>query len=447
MDVADLVGLGPTALAPLLSERQVSARELAVATLSAVERADAQVNAVVDLLADEAFDAADEADRRLAAGERAPLLGVPIAVKNDLDVAGRVSRHGSLAATRPAPVDGPLVRRLKEVGAVPVASTTLPELAIFGFTESRATGITRNPHALDHTPGGSSGGSAALVAAGALGLATAADGAGSIRIPAACCGLVGFKPTLGPIPDSGSWLGLSTQGCVTRTVADTARYLDAVGMSGLVDATGADPVPLRIGLATNGATIGRAPSLHGDVRQAVAHVGSLLSDAGHDVCEVTVPYDRDSRAFIARYLGGVAEVAGSLDAPDRLEPRTKRIVRMGRAFGPRAIEWSRRAGDRFGATVHDRLGVDVLLTPVMSGRVIKVGHFDGKGALRTLVSMNGVYPYTAQWNHANVPAVSVPVGATRKGLPLAAQLIGRRGDDARLMSLTAQVERLLTVGA
>ena len=445
MDAAQLVGAGPVRVREHLRAGDVTARELTVATLAAVERENVRLNAVVELLSDEAFDAADEADARRARGEDGPLLGVPVAIKNDLDVAGHLTGLGSLAVTRPAPYDSALVDALRRAGAVPVATTTLPEVAIYGFTESAATGVTRNPHALDHTPGGSSGGSAALVASGAVGLATASDGAGSIRIPAACCGLVGFKPTHGTMPSSGGWLGLSTQGCVARTVADSATFLDALGSfgTGLVAAASSEPTPLRIGVSTSASAATRPDRLDPDVLASLRRAEELLRSAGHDVVPVKVPYGLDAKALTVRYLAGIREVARSVDDPEALEARTKGIARLGRPFGRRSIAWSRRAGERWGGRVHDDLGVDVLLTPVMSGPALPVGEFAKRGPLRTVLSMNAFYPYTAQWNHAATPAVSMPVGVTaQEGLPLAVQLVARRGDDARLMGLAGQLERL-----
>lgn len=447
MDVVDLVGKGPATLVPLLRDRTVSSRELTIATLDAIEREDARVNAVVELLADEAFDASTEADARIARGEEGPLLGVPMALKNDLDVTGRVTGLGSRAVSRVATQDGALVEALLDSGAVPVATTTLPELAIYGFTESAARGITRNPHHLDHSSGGSSGGSAALVASGAIGVATASDGAGSIRIPAASCGLVGFKTTHGYLPGSGGWHGLSTQGCVTPTVRDTAVYLDAVGRGApgaLAHAASTTPRPLRIGVSTSRSAATKAEPLHRDVKAALDHVASLLSDAGHQVVPVKIPYGLDAKALTVRYLAGIAEAARGVDDASLLEPRTQQVARLGRAFGGSSVAWAQRAGLRFGATVHDRLGVDVLLTPVMTGPALPVGRFAGKGGLRTVLGMNAFYPYTAQWNHAGTPAVSLPVGLSRKkGLPLAVQLVARREQDPLLMSVASQVESLL----
>ncbi|WP_375000390.1 amidase family protein [Aeromicrobium sp. CTD01-1L150] len=442
VDVETLVGAGPVAQVQAMDDGVVTSRQLTIATLAAVEREDARLNAVVEILTDEAFDAAAEADERRARGERSPLLGVPTAIKNDADVAGHVTGLGSRAMWTPTPHDGELVSALRRAGAVPMATTTLPELAIFGFTESLAHGITRNPHHLDHTPGGSSGGSAALVAAGAVGVATASDGAGSVRIPAACCGLVGFKPTHGTMPGSGGWYGLSTQGALARKVVDAALYLDALGTfsTSLVEASAEEPSPLRIGVTTSASAALRADRLDPPVKAALAHAADLLAGHGHEVRPVKVPYGRDAKALTVRYLAGIRAKGELVEDPTLLESRTRRIMRLGRPFGPRSIERARAAGERWGDRVLDDLGVDVLLSPVMSSAALEVGSFSRRGGLRTLLSMNAFYPYTAQWNHAGLPAVSMPMGADGP-LPLAVQLVGRRHDDATLISLAAQLEQ------
>jgi amidase len=387
--------------------------------------------------------AADDADRRRAAGEDGPLLGIPVVVKDDLDVEGVVTGLGSRAATTVAQKDAELVAAMRAAGMVVVAKSTLPELAIFGFTESAATGVTRNPHAPDRTPGGSSGGSAALVAAGAVGIATASDGAGSIRIPAACCGLVGFKPTQGTVPSSGGWHDLSTQGCVAARVVDSALFLDAFGTfsSSLVGAAGTEPPRVRIGLSTSTSAATRAAPLDPEVRAALASAAETLRAAGHTVTEVDVPYGIAAKALTVRYLTGIRDAADATDHPDRLERRTKAIVRLGRPFGHRAVAWARRKGWEWGERVHDDLGVDVLLTPVMSSTAVAAGRWKDAGGLATVLGMNAFYPYTAQWNHAGVPAVSMPAGTAADGLPLAVQLVGRRHEDALLMMLAGQLER------
>ncbi len=449
MSLDAVVAAGAAHQSALLTSGEVGSRELTEATLAAIDRENPRINAVVEVLRDEALAAADEADRRRAAGDAGPLTGVPIALKNDLDVAGHVTTLGSRAVTRAATSDGALVQVLRRLGAVPVATTTLPELMIVGFTQPAITGVTRNPIDPSRTSGGSSGGSAALVAAGAVGIATASDGAGSIRIPAASCGLVGFKPTNGTVPGSGGWCGLSTQGCVTPTVADTALFLDHVGtFSGsLVEAAAsADPGRLRIGLTRSAAAATRAEKLDPEVDAALERAASTLRAAGHTVVEVDVRYGLRAKSATLRYLGGIAESVDRLDDPSLLEPRTRGIVRLGKPVGQRAVDWARRAGERFATEVHRDLGVDVILSPVMSSTALPVGRWDELGALRLVLAMNAFYPYTVQWNHAGVPAVSVPAGLASDGLPLAVQLVGQRDDDVRLMALTAQLEGLTRGG-
>ena len=449
MSLDAVVAAGAAHQSALLTSGEIGSRELTEATLAAIDRENPRINAVVEVLRDEALAAADEADRRRASGEAGPLTGVPIALKNDLDVAGHVTTLGSRAVTRAATEDGELVVALRRLGAVPVATTTLPELMIVGFTQPEITGITRNPVDPGRTSGGSSGGSAALVAAGAVGIATASDGAGSIRIPAASCGLVGFKPTNGTVPGSGGWCGLSTQGCVTPTVADTALYLDQIGtFSGSLTEAAALAAPgfLRIGLTRSAAAATRAEKLDPEVDAALERAAGVLSAAGHTVVEIDVPYGLRAKAATLRYLGGIAESVDRLDDPSLLEPRTRGIVRLGSPVGKRAVEWARRAGERFATEVHRDLGVDVILSPVMTSTALPVGRWDELGALRLILAMNAFYPYTVQWNHAGVPAVSVPAGLAADGLPLAVQLIGQRHDDVRLMALTAQLAGLTRGG-
>lgn len=444
MDVDELVAAGATQQVVAMRSGALTSRDLTVATLAAVERENARLNAVVELLTDEAFDAAADADRRRADGDDGPLLGVPIVIKNDLDIAGHVTAHGTRAYSRPATANADLIDLILDAGMVPLATTTLPELAAFGFTESDTYGITRNPHDLDRSPGGSSGGSAALVGSGAVSAATASDGVGSVRIPAASCGLVGFKPTHGTMPSSGGWHGLSTQCGLAQRVTDAALYLQTMGSfdSDLSAAASHDPTPLRIGVSTSASAATRALPLDPHVREVLDATASALDQAGHDVREVSIPYGLDAKRLTVRFLAGIRDMAVASDDPALLDKRTRQIARLGRPFGAGSIAKSRDAGERWGAAIHDGLDVDIFLTPVMSGPALPVGHFDGRGAIRTAVGMNAFYPYTAQWNHAGAPAVSMPAGRTPEGLPLAVQLIARRGDDATLMSLAGWLERL-----
>lgn len=438
----DVVSAGPIAQLALMRAGEMSSRELTEATLQALERENPALNAVVEMLTDEALSQADEADRRRAKGEDGPLLGVPIAVKNEHDIAGHVTAQGSRAITRVASADADIVTLFRRQGMPMVATTTLPELAICGFTESEAFGVTRNPHDHDRTPGGSSGGSAALVAAGAVGLATASDGAGSIRIPAACCGLPGFKPTNGTMPSSGGWHDMSTQGCLTQRLQDAALYLDTFGdfRSSLSDAASRQPRHLRIGVTLAGAAAVKMGPIEPAVRSAVHRTADVLANLGHDVRDVQLSYGAAPKALTVRYLAGIAQSAREVDTPALLQRDTRGMVTLGRAFPAPAVAMAQRLGRQWGDEIHQKLDVDVLLTPVMTDVAPEVGRFAGKSGLGTILAMNAFYPYTAQWNHAGVPAVSLPAGTDDGGRPLAVQLIGQRGADAELMSLAAQIE-------
>ena len=441
----DIVAAGPIAQAAALRSGKISSRELTEATLTALERENQRLNAVVEMLADEALTQADDADRRRAQGEAGPLLGVPIAVKNEHDIAGHVTAQGSRAVTRVADADAEIVQKFRAAGMPMVATTTLPELAAFGFTESDAYGVTHNPRDLERTPGGSSGGSAALVAAGAVGIATASDGAGSIRIPAACCGIPGFKPTQGRMPSSGGWYDMSTQGCLTQRLADAALFLDAFGDFGgeLQSAAAQPPGRLRIGVTTVGAAATRMAPIDPVVHEGVRRAADTLAELGHDVREVDLKYGVAAKALTARYLAGIRQSATEVDDPMLLQRNTRGMAAIGRAFPPAVIRAATRAGQRWGATVHEELSIDVLLTPVMTGVAPEIGRFGGRNGLQTLLAMNAYYPYTAQWNHAGLPAVSLPAGADDGGRPVAVQLIGQRRADAVLMALAAQAESAL----
>ena len=441
----NIVAAGPIAQAAAMRAGEISSRELTEATLQALERDNPRLNAVVEMLAGEALAQADDADRRRAQGEDTPLLGVPIAVKNEHDIVGHLTAQGSRAITRVASADSEIVQMFRAAGMPMVATTTLPELAAFGFTESDAYGVTHNPRDLERTPGGSSGGSAALVAAGAVGIATASDGAGSIRIPAACCGVPGFKPTQGRMPSSGGWYDLSTQGCLTQRLVDAAFFLDTFGDFGgeLQPATAQPPGQLRIGVTMAGAAATRMapidPAVHGGVRRAADALAAL----GHDVQDVDLKYGAAAKALTARYLGGIRQSASEVDEPKMLQRNTRGMAALGRAFPPPVIRAATRAGHRWGDSVHDQLHVDVLLTPVMTGVAPEIGRFAGRNGLQTVLAMNAFYPFTAQWNHAGLPAVSLPAGMDDGGRPLAVQLIGRRRGDATLMALAAQTESVL----
>src|SRR4051794_39792290 len=259
MDPTDLAYAGAARQAQLVAAGEVSAREVAEATLGRIERLDPQLNAFRVVLGGRALADADAADARRRAGEPGPLLGVPVAIKDSVDVAGVATLFGTVAAeAAPRERDAEVVRRLRAAGAVIVGKTHVPELTMWPFTETASFGATRNPWSLNHTPGGSSGGSGAAVAAGLCGVALGTDGAGSVRIPAAFCGVFGMKPQRGRVPlDPGlsdGWHGLNVAGPLARTVADAALFLDAVAdgapEGGFAAAAAREPGRLRVAVAT-----------------------------------------------------------------------------------------------------------------------------------------------------------------------------------------------------
>lgn len=456
-DAADLVFSGIARQAERVRGGEVSARELVEACLERIARLDPGVNAFRVVLAERALAEADQADARRGAGDERPLLGVPIAIKDVVDVAGETTTHGTSAHGPPAARDAELVRRLRTAGAIVIGKTHTPELAQWGATESATFGRTRNPWDLDHTSGGSSGGSGAAVAAGMVGAASASDGLGSIRIPAACCGLFGLKPQRGRVPlapDDDHWHGLSVAGVLTRSVADTALYLDVVsdppeggtgpvGTAGGVFAAAARRRPgrLRIVVAVNPPPGARRAG--GDVRRAIEETASALRSLGHEVFEGRIDYGTAGLRAIVRFLRGAHDDAARMPSPGRLERRTRASARLGSLVSPAAIRRD-RAGEavrarRLGAVLE---GGDVLLMPTIAAPAAEVGVYEGAGATGTLLREALVWPgaYTPPWNYSGQPAAAVPAGFDRNGLPLSVQLVGHPNDEATLLSLAAQLE-------
>ena len=433
---------GVAAQAELVRRGEVSARELVETSLARIEELDPEVNAFGAVYADRALAEADRADRRRAAGETAPLLGVPIAVKDEMDIGGEVTSRGTGAIVTRAPGDSEIVRRIRAAGAIVVGKTTMPEVGLWPFTESITWGVTRNPWDTDRTPGGSSGGSGAAVAAGMVPAALAADGAGSIRIPAACCNLFGIKPHSGRVPrtphygDDNHWICF---GALTRSVADSALMLDVIA-DGSFPAP-AQPPPLRIAVSDTvpGGTRGR---LSDETRAALHGTADLLRSLGHQVVEADLPVGlRDGALLVGLMLRGIHELVGEMERPQRLERRTRALARPGALIGDRMLDRllraERRLAERVGRLFADH---DVLLTPVMSEPAVPAGIMEGRGATATYLWATGWVPFNALWNSTGQPAASVPAGFSASGLPLAVQLVGRPRDEATLLSLAAQIE-------
>ena len=440
MNGQELAFAGVVRQAELIRSGEVSSRELTELYLARIERIDPQLNAFRTVLRERALADAEQADARRAAGDgRRPLLGVPIAVKDSEDLAGEVTTWGTAANSTPAARDGELVRRLRAAGAVILGKTNLPELAIMGDTEGPSFGITRNPWDTDRSPAGSSGGSAAAVAAGLCAAATASDGAGSIRLPAANCGLVGLKPTRDLIPlgpPGEHWYGLTVVGFLTRTVADTALLVGIGADSAeLVQATAAAPGRLRVAASVKPALPARIDPA---VRRAVEETAARLRALGHTVEDEDPPYPLVS-PVTSRYLGGIAQDAGRVERPERLQRRTRGFARIGRSIPAPLLDWALK--DDTSGRMEPFFGRhDVLLMPVAARPPVRAGEWEGRSALRTLLGLIAVYPFAAHWNLTGHPALAIPAGTSDEGLPIGVQLVGRKGSEATLLGLAAQLE-------
>ena len=441
--VTEVEFAGAAEQARLLRAGAISAPELLERHLDRIERLDRALNAFRTVLAASARAEARAAQARLDAGDEAPLLGVPVAVKDNLDVAGEQSLHGSAAVTRVAAADCEAVRRLRAAGAVIIGKTHLCELAAQPFTESAAHGITRNPWDRSRSSGGSSGGSAVAVAAGLAAAALGTDGGGSIRIPAAACGVFGLKPQRGRVslaPDSEHWHGLTVLGPVTRRVDDAALLLDVLADGDFAHDARRDPGRLRIGLAVK-------PQLTGvrvarGARDALADAGALLRALGHTVAPVTPTYPKAPGVVLARMLAGIADDADRAEHPARLERRTRTLARWGRRARRRALPRALRAEE----TVRARLAPlfaehDVIVTPMFAQPLPRAGRWVRAGAVRTFLGVSPWVAYTAVWNATGQPAATVPLGLGKDGLPVAVQLVGEAGDERTLLALAGQIER------
>ena len=392
---------------------------------------------------------------RVRKADRGPLHGVPIAIKEELDVEGCVTTFGGEANSTPVAADGEVVRRLRAAGAVVVGKTNMPEFGAFPYTESASRGLTRNPWDRTRSPGGSSGGTAAAVAAGLVPVGMGGDGGGSIRIPAACCGLFGLKPQRGRVttaPHADLWWALGTVGPLTRSVLDSAMVYDVIrgnldtdryraGESGsFVEAATTEPGRLRIGWSTKPVSRGIRPDpIH--VR-AVEDTARLLADLGHDVREIDPRYPDPTAAFVPQYFAGIRAEADEVEHYERLERRTRETYRLGSWVTPRVLQAALRSTERVSAKANRVFDdVDVLLTPAIAHRPPRAGILDGRGTVASMVLAMPAVAYAALWNVAGNPAASVPCGPADDGLPVGIQLVGRTDGETTLLSLAAQIEK------
>jgi amidase len=436
LDPVDVAFAGVLGQRALLRAGRLSASELLEVCLGRVDALDGRIRAFRTLFRERARAEA----AAISPDDDRPLAGIPFAVKDSVKVEGHPPSYGTGSQEPRATADDEVVRRLRAAGAVVIGVTTLPELALWPFTESQMWGSTRNPWDLGRTPGGSSGGSGAAVAAGMVAAATGSDGGGSIRIPAACCGLVGLKAQRGRVPlgasddlDAEHWHGLSVMGCLARTVADTAAVLDVMTQGALSKEL--EPArPLRVAWTTRTASPAPVdPLVHRSLRDGLA----VLRGLGHEVVPGDPSYRGIPLSFAVRYARGAADDLARLQDPGRTELRTRAVAAVGRRVPPSLLRRAIAAGD----AAADRLaelpaGADVLVMPTLARPPQPVGGLRG---LATIVQAPRVAGFTPPWNVTGQPALSVPIGLY-DGVPLAMQLVGRPGSEALLLSLAAQVE-------
>ncbi|WP_276034150.1 amidase [Mycobacterium alsense] len=434
----------------MLAGGELTAPELLEIYLDRIAGLDSRLRCYRVVLSDSARYEAAVAQDRLDEGERLPLLGVPIAIKDDVDVAGEATTFGGGAHGPAATSDAEVVRRLRAAGAVIIGKTNVPELMMFPYTESLTFGATRNPWNLKRSPGGSSGGSAAAVAAGLAPLALGSDGGGSIRIPASWCGVFGIKPQRDRVPlepHDNAWHGLSVSGPLARSVMDAALFLDATssvpGPEGeFVAAAAREPGRLRIALSAKSPT--PLPVRVGKAELAALHeAGALLRDLGHEVVTRDPDYPPSAilTNYLPRYLRGISDDADAQAHPERLEARTRNLARAGSLFSDRRMSALRDAEAAVSARIQSIFDdVDVVVTPGNAAGPPRIGAYQRRGAVWTLLAVAQRVPYQQVWNLTGQPAAAVPWDYDGDGLPIAVQLVGRPYDEATLLSLSAQIE-------
>jgi amidase len=462
MSGSDLMFRSAIELAAMVRSGEISSRELVETSLERIAELNPALNAFVDVDAERALAAADA----VRPGDERPFAGVPTAIKNNRPVQGLRLTYGcSLMAENMCDYDHNVTRRLKEAGFVIVGTTTLPEYGILPTSEARIFGPTRNPWDLERTPGGSSGGAAAAVASGMLPVAHGNDGGGSVRIPAACCGLVGLKPSRGrisPAPELGD-SSLGIDGMLTRTVADTAAILDVMAGYELGDATWAPPPPepfaqssaqelgrLRIAATTLPPIPGTPVDLI--CTQAVADAATLLRSLGHEVEEVEPPWQVDAlqALFGAVFSNQIAlsiaysgMVAGRTPTAEDMEPMSWAIYSMIQKMN--AVE-GMGAAIRLQAFARRLIAFldpyDALLTPALAERPLPLGTLDTSAPEpMTTFTRSGLFtPFTPIFNASGQPGISVPLFEGSDGLPLAVQLVGHPAGEGQLLALAAQLE-------
>ncbi|MFF3463551.1 amidase [Streptomyces sp. NPDC001984] len=433
------VGRTAAEIAAAVREKRATPREVVAEHLARIERLDGRIGAFRTVRAEAALAEADEVAARADLADL-PLAGVPLAVKDNLAVRGEANRSGSAATPdTPATEDHVTVARLRAAGAVVVGLTNVPELCVFGTTDG-VHGTARNPWDTSRTAGGSSGGSAAAVAAGLVPIALGNDGMGSLRIPAANCGLVTLKPGHGVVPagiGNGDWFGMAENGVLATTVEDLRLALSLLADTELVRRD--EPAPLRIAVSLRSPLAG--VTVTKPYTTAVREAAGLLAGAGHEVRRAEPPYPLSlSLTSLKHWTAGTAMDAEGLDSA-RLTRRTRVHAAIGRRFLHSVRTGSRRDVLRTRLTLFFTEH-DILLTPALARRSPKAGPWHERGWLRNILANTNYSPMTPPWNLTGWPAMSVPFGTLPSGAPCAVQLAARPGAESALLSLAEQLESL-----
>lgn len=453
-------------IAAAVRARRISVSDVVEQCLARIEASQPTVNAYATVCAAEARAAAHEVDRRIAAGEAVgPLAGVPVSVKDIVNTAGIRTMWGSRTmATNVPDADAVAVQRLKDAGAIVVGKTTTPEFAYKLVTDSPVTGVTRNPWSLAHTPGGSSGGSAAAVAAGLGPIALATDAGASTRLPAACCGVVGLKPTLGVIPHNqapDAFNNFIHLGVVARSVADTALALDV-----LAGAHASDPHSIAVPAPNAAAVLAKPADLRGrriawrpllgnehlddEVRARCRAALAALEAQGATVIEVNEAFENVEPTWrILQQSNWAARFFAKLDeVKDQLEPGFVEGIRAGGAYtGPQLLAAIYKRTAIFRAVQGWFAKFDFVATPTFSTPALAADHrvdepirVNGRDAGDLRVAWA---PYLNVFNLTGHPAVSVPAGFSADGLPIGLQLVAPWYADAALLAAAGAIEAAL----
>jgi amidase len=417
--------------------------------LARIAERDESINAFVKVRSDKAIAEAEllGAHPDLA---RLPLAGVPVAIKDNVPVAGEPMTVGSEATTRaPQLSDHTVVRRLRAAGAVVIGLTAVPELCMWGTTDNGHT-ITRNPWNPERTPGGSSGGSAAAVASGQVELAHGNDGLGSIRIPAADCGLFGFKPGYGVVPSEfggNGWFNMSENGPLATTVADGALMLGVLAddLDLAAAGTSGDPGRLGVVVAENfPLAVGRTDKYFA---QAQAGCSALLADLGHRVPHAKLPYPTNPAPLLLRWTAGsaadaddFAQAGGDLS---KLQSRSRVHTALGRLVQKYDLVHDVQVStlEQKVLAYLDRNNAEVVMTPALAAPPLPAKAWSTKSWAANMWANVGYAPFQGLFNLLGWPAMSVPFGVHPKSrTPLAVHFAGRPGSEAVLLKLAAQIE-------